>query len=251
MVQIYFTTIIFKLCRKTVRWWLAGTIVILTATHLPFISAAFGLVTAIPMFTKNALADLEKNIFIEVLPYSISQVLADITVAVPLTNELLNTLTVYAINRCLLTSAVALVAAIAVIVKPESFWVIAIEFIMGKCKPRPLFRKIGIHTEYARSPSLSISVYMNSLLATLNARNGLRGGSSSHGSSSISGVNSVQLSNIRLPADVHVVGGGRRLPNVSFENKASAESSSIIDIKAKVAGARSNRSDPDRIGIAV
>ncbi|THH09934.1 hypothetical protein EW146_g8534 [Bondarzewia mesenterica] len=219
MVQMYFTTIIFKLCRKAVRWWLAGTIAILTATHI-----GFGLVTAIPMFVytigqavysrsslhglhrfTHNLVELEKNIFIEVVPYAASQVISDIAITVSLTNTLLNTLTVYAIDRCVLTSVVALVAAIAVIVKPESFWVIAIEYVIGK-------------------------LYINSLLATLNARNGLRGGSSSRGSSSISGVISVRLGDLRLPADAHVASGGLRRRDVIFENRARLESLRIVNM---------------------
>ncbi|EEB92336.1 hypothetical protein MPER_09172 [Moniliophthora perniciosa FA553] len=69
---------------------------------------------------------------------------------------LIRTLMIYAVNRCLLTSAVAIVEVIVFIATPGSLWFIAIDFVIGK-------------------------LYANSLLASLNSRNALRAQSSQSG----------------------------------------------------------------------
>ncbi|KAH8117679.1 hypothetical protein DFH11DRAFT_851797 [Phellopilus nigrolimitatus] len=101
--------------------------------------------------------------FIAALPFAIAAVLSDIVIAASLcyllqhrkttfrsTNILLNYLIVYAINRCLLTSVIAVVEVIVFAASPNTYWFLAIDFVIGKC-------------------------YANSLLATLNSRAALRG----------------------------------------------------------------------------
>jgi len=92
------------------------------------------------------------------MPFGICSVLSDVLIAGALcvllhgnrtsfhnTNTLVTKLIVYAINRCLLTSAVAVAEVILFAVKPDSLWFMAINFVIGK-------------------------LYAYSLLATLNSR---------------------------------------------------------------------------------
>ncbi|EDR08733.1 uncharacterized protein LACBIDRAFT_297260 [Laccaria bicolor S238N-H82] len=93
-----------------------------------------------------------------VLPFGVLAILSDILIAMALcllldsnrsdfedTNQLINRLIVFAINRCILTSAVAVIEMIIFLILPNSFYPFAIDFIIGK-------------------------LYANSLLATLNSR---------------------------------------------------------------------------------
>ncbi|KAL4078087.1 hypothetical protein J3A83DRAFT_1728184 [Scleroderma citrinum] len=95
-------------------------------------------------------------------PFAVTAVLSDIFVAGALcillrgkrspffeTNVLVNTLIIYAINRCLLTSLVAIIEVIVFAILPHSLWFLAIDFVIGK-------------------------LYANSFLASLNSRGSLR-----------------------------------------------------------------------------
>ncbi|PPQ70253.1 hypothetical protein CVT24_013078 [Panaeolus cyanescens] len=110
-------------------------------------------------------------------PFAIFAVLSDILIAAALcvllhgsktgmkrTNAIITTLIIFAINRCLLTSVVAIIEVIVFAVKPHSLWFIGFDFVIGK-------------------------LYANSLLATLNSRAVIRDKNSTSG-----GVNSVHVS---------------------------------------------------------
>ncbi|KAL0059966.1 hypothetical protein AAF712_013262 [Marasmius tenuissimus] len=102
-------------------------------------------------------------------PFAIFAVLSDIVVAGSLcallhesrtgigkTNRIITSLMIYAVNRCLLTSFVAIVEVIVFVARPHELWFLGVDFVIGKqCLP------FG-------------TVYANSLLASLNSRNMLR-----------------------------------------------------------------------------
>jgi len=123
---------------------------------------AFGIETVIFMFIKKELAKLSEISLKAATPFAIFAVLSDIMIAGALcyflhgsrtgfksTDTIVTTLIVYAINRCLLTSVVAILEVIVFSTMPHSLWFVAIDFVIGK-------------------------LYANSLLATLNSREALR-----------------------------------------------------------------------------
>ncbi|KAM6491313.1 hypothetical protein JOM56_013552 [Amanita muscaria] len=115
----------------------------------------------------NASQETYKPKLEETVPFGTFAVLSDIAVAAALifvlqnsstgfsgarfsrTKRLVDTLTIYAIHRCLLTTVVAIAETIVYAVKPHSFYFLAIDFSIGK-------------------------LWSNSLLATLNSRNHVR-----------------------------------------------------------------------------
>jgi len=114
------------------------------------------------MFIKKELAKLSEISLKAAMPFAIFAVLSDIMIAGALcyflhggrtgfksTDTIVTTLIVYAINRCLLTSVVAVLEIIVFSTMPHSLWFVAIDFVIGK-------------------------LYANSLLATLNCREALR-----------------------------------------------------------------------------
>ncbi|OAX30694.1 hypothetical protein K503DRAFT_778068 [Rhizopogon vinicolor AM-OR11-026] len=123
---------------------------------------SFGLQTAVFMFSKTFGA-LQQIILYPVVPLAVASLLSDLCIAIALcvllhgnrspiieTNTLINTLIVYAVNRCLLSLVVIVAEVTAFAISTNSLWFIAIDFIIGK-------------------------LYINSFLASLNSRNSLRG----------------------------------------------------------------------------
>ncbi|KAI6138943.1 hypothetical protein BKA82DRAFT_598087 [Pisolithus tinctorius] len=103
--------------------------------------------------------------------------------AIPRTKRLLNTLIIYAVNRCLLTLLVA-IAELTVDANDQTAWTMGLDFIIGK-------------------------LYANSLLASLNTRQHLR----FQGSATESDVrvNAVHFANFpKLPEDGCSSKDGRR-----------------------------------------
>ncbi|KAF9058409.1 hypothetical protein BDP27DRAFT_380167 [Rhodocollybia butyracea] len=101
------------------------------------------------------------------LPYAITQLPVDFAIAGSLcillykrrtgfrrTKTLINTLILYAVNRCIFTSVVALVEALAVGIAPDSYWYSAAEYVIGQ-------------------------LYTNSLLAMLNSQDSISDGGTS------------------------------------------------------------------------
>jgi len=158
VVQGFFTLRIFQLCSQRIRWWVAGFIIILIIAHV-----GFGLETVAFFFMKQEFSKLSDITLVAAMPFAIFAVLTDIVIAIALcillnenrtsfsrTNAIISTLMVYAINRCLLTSVVAIVEIIVFAAAPKSLWFLAIDFCIGK-------------------------LWANSLLATLNSRNFVNG----------------------------------------------------------------------------
>ncbi|KAG6909877.1 hypothetical protein DXG01_014913 [Tephrocybe rancida] len=88
--------------------------------------------------------------FISVLPFGVTAILSDVLIATALcfllasnrsefedTNLIIHKLIVFAINRCILTSVVAIVEVGVFVSLPESFYSFAFDFIIGKCKELP------------------------------------------------------------------------------------------------------------------
>ncbi|EPQ54073.1 hypothetical protein GLOTRDRAFT_139474 [Gloeophyllum trabeum ATCC 11539] len=124
---------------------------------------AFGIETVAELFIKKKLSRISEITLNSALPFALLAVLSDILVAGALcgllwhersqfrdTNELINQLIKWAINRCLLTCILAIVEIVVFAVNPKDFWFLAIDFVIGK-------------------------LYANSLLATLNSRKSLKG----------------------------------------------------------------------------
>ncbi|KAF9565216.1 hypothetical protein CPC08DRAFT_201191 [Agrocybe pediades] len=156
--QSFFTRRIFLLCSLRWRYWVAGIISVTVVAH--FVT---GINTAVHLFQKKEFSQLKEVSLSAVVPFGASTILSDILVAASLcflldnnrsqfddTNSVINRLIIFAINRCILTTAVAVVETIVFAVLPNTFYSFAIDFVIGK-------------------------LYANSLLAVLNARANLRG----------------------------------------------------------------------------
>ncbi|KIJ64218.1 hypothetical protein HYDPIDRAFT_28656 [Hydnomerulius pinastri MD-312] len=146
----------------------------------------FGLETVVLMFMKKEFAALSEITLSAATPFAITAVLSDVCIAGALcvllhgnrspfykTNLLVNTLIIYAINRCLLTSAVAVAEVIMFAISPHSLWFLAIDFVIGK-------------------------LYANSFLASLNSRSSLRGRGLHSDVDSSMRMNTVDLSDLRV-----------------------------------------------------
>lgn len=153
IVQLFFTHRIFLLCSPQKRWWVTGMIGVCVVAHF-----SFGMNTVVNLFKKKAFVRLKEISFSSAVPFGVFAILSDILIAVALcvlldsnrssfedTNSIINKLIIFAINRCILTSAVAIVETIVFSVLPNSFYSFAIDFVIGK-------------------------LYANSLLAVLNSR---------------------------------------------------------------------------------
>ncbi|OAX37471.1 hypothetical protein K503DRAFT_771470 [Rhizopogon vinicolor AM-OR11-026] len=179
IVQTYFTFRISHLTRSSIRWWLTCGIMVVVFAHF-----GFGLETVVLMFEKKEFSALQQITLYAATPFAIAAVLSDVCITIALcvllhgnrspiieTNALVNTLIVYAINRCLLTSVVAVAEVIAFAISPASLWFIAIDFVIGK-------------------------LYANSFLASLNSRSALRGRSHTHSEGTSFRVNTINLSGL-------------------------------------------------------
>ncbi|KAF8149844.1 hypothetical protein B0H34DRAFT_163708 [Crassisporium funariophilum] len=160
IVQCFFTHRIFQLCSPQKRWWVTGVIALTVFCHF-----VFGIETVVFLFIKKQFSRL-KEIHMAAVPFGVFAILSDIFIAVALclllgnnrsdfddTNSVIDRLIIFAINRCILTSAMAILETIVFSVLPNSFYSIAIDFVIGK-------------------------LYANSLLAVLNSRATLRSSNS-------------------------------------------------------------------------
>ncbi|KAI6096356.1 hypothetical protein F5141DRAFT_1205977, partial [Pisolithus sp. B1] len=172
-VASFFAHKIYHLCRRQLRWFLIAPIILFI-----LVDFGFGIGTAVVMLVNNTLSYAFHTRFYTSAPATCAVVLAEILItvslcvllydnssrsAVPRTKRILNTLIVYAVNRCLLTLryAVRLVTTAELTTVTDAYqtiaWPMALEFIVGK-------------------------LYANSLLASLNSREHLRSQISSSGS---------------------------------------------------------------------
>ncbi|KIL61696.1 hypothetical protein M378DRAFT_848614 [Amanita muscaria Koide BX008] len=165
IAQCFFAYQIYHFCRgRKIRWLVIAVTVFMIIGHI-----AFGYENVVSSMMHNVNQETYKPKLEETVPFGTFAVLSDIAVAAALifvlqnsstgfsgarfsrTKRLVDTLTIYAIHRCLLTTVVAIAETIVYAVKPHSFYFLAIDFSIGKCK-----------------------LWSNSLLATLNSRNHVR-----------------------------------------------------------------------------
>lgn len=182
-VQSFFAHKIHYLYRRQVRWYVTVPIIVLVVAHM-----GFGLTTVVVTAIHNKTSMLTESWYYGVTPSVGTVVLAEILItvslclllydnglhsAVPRTKRILNTLIIYAANRCLLTLIVA-IAELSVNADQQAAWTMGLNFIIGK-------------------------LYANSLLASLNTRQHLR----SQGSSPQTDrrVNTIHLTNLSKPSD--------------------------------------------------
>ncbi|KAF8807037.1 hypothetical protein BYT27DRAFT_6617947 [Phlegmacium glaucopus] len=157
IAQCFFTERIFQLCPTRHRWWVTGIIGITVLAHF-----VFGIETVAFLFIKKEFRRLKEVSLVAAVPFGIVAIVSDILIAATLcillgrnrsafedTNNIINGLIIFAINRCILTSAVAVAETIVFSILPNSFYSLAIDFVIGK-------------------------LYANSLLAVLNSRATLR-----------------------------------------------------------------------------
>ncbi|KAJ7033716.1 hypothetical protein C8F04DRAFT_1103942 [Mycena alexandri] len=176
LVMIYFLGVIFLFCTRKLRWWLAIPNVCAILLHI-----GFGIESIIHVFSTHSLVQVPVFTKTAFLPMVASQAAADIVLASSLcfvlhdhrtsfrsTNSILHTLMIYAINRCLLTTGVAVCSLLMIGLKPASMIYIGPEFLFA-------------------------GLYTNALLTSLNSRRRIRDTPSSD-------YNSMQLSDI--PSDV-------------------------------------------------
>ncbi|EMD38581.1 hypothetical protein CERSUDRAFT_113765 [Gelatoporia subvermispora B] len=153
IVQTFFTQRVYQLTPQPWKYPVTGLIGATVLAHF-----ALGLETTVKFFQIQDFSRLSEISFSAALPFAIMAVLSDVAVAAALcillhnsrtvyhsTNHILYKLMVFAINRCVLTSLVAIVELVVFLKLQHTLWFLAIDFIIGK-------------------------LYANSLLATLNTR---------------------------------------------------------------------------------
>jgi hypothetical protein len=213
VVQSFFIIRIFRLCHKKIRWWVASVLGTLVFCHF-----AFGLETVSFMFIKKELSKIPSINLIAATPFAIFAVLSDILIAGCLcyllhgsrtgfrrTDAIVTTLIVYAINRCLLTSVVAVLEVIVFTIMPHSLWFLAIDFVIGK-------------------------LYANSLLATLNSRASVRAGQGDT-------INSIHVSHV---SDIQFNEFSGRSSNTKVERRDL-----VLDLRPDGSNSRSTYASPN------
>ncbi|KAF9228328.1 hypothetical protein BS17DRAFT_805833 [Gyrodon lividus] len=164
-VQIFFARMIFHLTKGRRR--------IILSTILGFFIIAqivFGIFLSCKLFIIWDLYRINEAVYPAMVPLFFTRVASDTVTAITLcvvlhdsrtkfqrSLRLVKTLIIYSMNRFVLTTVVVIIQTIILIVKPQNIWAMVIEFV-------------------------SVQLYANSLLATLNSRNYFRalGGGDSH-----------------------------------------------------------------------
>ncbi|PPQ66561.1 hypothetical protein CVT24_007126 [Panaeolus cyanescens] len=130
-------------------------------------------------FIKKQFSKLKEVSLISAVPFGVSAIISDILIAVALcvllgskrigfddTNSIIDRLIIFAINRCILTSAIAIVETIVFSVLPNSFYSVAIDFVIGKLYANSLLAVLNSratirHNPEARSESTELSTSFN------------------------------------------------------------------------------------------
>lgn len=162
VVQFFFAHKIYRLCRREIRWLVTVPIILLVLAQY-----GFGMVVVVLMFVDTNTSILTRTWYYSVTPsaatVSAAEVLITMSLCIllydggsystcPRAKRLVNTLIIYAVNRCLLALLVSL-GVLAVNVDQQASWTMGLDLIVGK-------------------------LYTNSLLASLNTREYLRSQSS-------------------------------------------------------------------------
>jgi len=163
VVQSFFTRRIHHLTGPRTKYWLPMIVAVFVILHF-----GFGIETVVKSVQQPSLTAVGSVGLGTVLPFGVFAVMSDILVAaclclllwnnrseMKLTNLIINRLMIWAVNRCLLTAAVAIVEMVVFSISTSNLWFLAIDFVIGK-------------------------LYCNSLLATLNSRESIRATGSDH-----------------------------------------------------------------------
>ncbi|KAF9048724.1 hypothetical protein BJ165DRAFT_1462135 [Panaeolus papilionaceus] len=174
IVQCFFTQRIFQLCSPKFRWWVASVIGFFVFAHF-----VFGIETVVFLFIKKQFSKLKEVSLSSAVPFGVSAIISDILIAVALcvllgskrvgfddTNSIIDRLMIFAINRCILTSAIAIIETIMFSVLPNSFYSVAIDFVIGKLYANSLLAVLNSratirHNPEARSESTEMSTSFN------------------------------------------------------------------------------------------
>ncbi|KAI6158506.1 hypothetical protein EDD17DRAFT_998434 [Pisolithus thermaeus] len=144
MVQCFFAHQIYHLCRSGVKCnQEAETVILEFIDHNASVQTQITFYDVTPAWATIVVAEVLITVSLCVLLYN-----RDSGSVLPRTKRLVNTLIIYAVNRCLLTSLVA-IADLIIAIEVQDTWSIGLDFIIGK-------------------------LYANSLLASLNSRGHLR-----------------------------------------------------------------------------
>ncbi|KAJ7173625.1 hypothetical protein C8R46DRAFT_1215550 [Mycena filopes] len=160
LIQIYFARMVYLLVKK--KWRLATAIVfgVLIVAQI-----GFGLCVAIKFILIWELPKLHTIVYWALVPLYSIRVLSDTLTATVLclvlydastrsvyrrSTNMFKTLMIYAMNRFVLTTVAVIIQTCVLIAKPQSIWAMAMDFV-------------------------TVHLYVNSFLATLNARNSVRG----------------------------------------------------------------------------
>ncbi|THU80885.1 hypothetical protein K435DRAFT_972575 [Dendrothele bispora CBS 962.96] len=156
-IQVFFARTLYFLTRKKWRLIITSTLGVLILGQV-----VFGIYLSYRLFSLWQIPKLHEMVYDAMVPLFVIRVLSDTLTAVALcivlidsrtsfsqSLKLIKTLMIYAMERFVLTTFVVIVQTIFLIAKPNSVWAMVIEFVTPQ-------------------------VYINSFLATLNARNHLR-----------------------------------------------------------------------------
>ncbi|KAI6006976.1 hypothetical protein EDD15DRAFT_12190 [Pisolithus albus] len=140
-VQCFFARQIHNLCRPQVKWWVTGPILLFAVVQF-----GFGLGTQIQEIADPNPSVISQMRYYGVTPGVAVNVLAEVMITAslcillyeqgssssfPRTKRLLNTLIVYAVNRCLLTLPL-IIAELATVVLARDTWFLGLSFVVGK-----------------------------------------------------------------------------------------------------------------------
>ncbi|KAI5984804.1 hypothetical protein F5J12DRAFT_63974 [Pisolithus orientalis] len=185
VVQCFFAHKIYHLCRPQVKWLVTAPILISVLAHF-----GFGMGMAVFMFVNTEASAAEQIRFSVLIPFGALAIVPEglITASLcillydsssrsmfPRTEQLLNTLIIYAVNRCLLTLLVA-IGELTASVYQQNTWATVLDFIIGK-------------------------LYANSLLASLNTRQHLRSQGSPSGTEPDRYTKAVHVANFPKRSD--------------------------------------------------
>ncbi|TFL03984.1 hypothetical protein BDV98DRAFT_581032 [Pterulicium gracile] len=173
IVQSFFTERIYRLSSPKTRIWFSGLVAVSVVAHFafgigenlvpyycqPLVSNKDDacLAAVVRFFKIPRMTQLHSESFVPIM-FAVSAILSDILVAGALcvlldnsrtgirtTDNLLNQLILYAVNRCVLTTAVAIAEVVCFKYVKHPYWALALDVIIGK-------------------------LYTNSFLASLNSR---------------------------------------------------------------------------------
>ncbi|KAJ7243094.1 hypothetical protein C8J57DRAFT_1726230 [Mycena rebaudengoi] len=179
-VQIYFASRIYQLTSERIGYnsSRSGIYVVL---GLAFTGVAAGITQTILTYELRSFLKLEETKAITTLQ-TVASLACDVVITVylcvclhrnktgiPKTNAMLNTVIINAVNRGMLTSISAAATMILFLVTPNTFW-----FFLGLAPEQQMWDSRVLSLPMAQLNHI-ISVYLNSMLATLNTRRHVRG----------------------------------------------------------------------------